>query len=104
MQDWTDAMEETISQDELQFVRSCSPPNAVKKPRIVDFWDGSLSAFAGVLYVVTMVTKNIKVEFDALPDGDAEDRYLNPKIHEFKSNILTTKARVTPLKGGITIP
>ena len=54
--------------------------------------------------MVIMVTKNIKVEFDAPPDGDAEDRYLNPDIHELRSYILAAKARVTPLKGGITIP
>merc|ERR1712237_253255 len=68
MQNWTDAMEEAISQEDLQFVRSCKPPNAVKRPRIIGFWDGSLSAFAGVLYVVTMVSKDDKVEYDILPE------------------------------------
>ena len=91
MKDWTDAMEEVTSQEDLQFVRSCSPPNAVKKPRIIGFWDGSLSAFAGVLYVVTMVAKDVTVEFDDPPDGDPEDRDFNPEIHKFKSNILTVK-------------
>ena len=49
MKDWTDAMEEAISQEDLQFVRLCSPPNTVKRPCIIGFWDGSLSAFTSVL-------------------------------------------------------
>ena len=51
-----------------------------------------------------MVNKRVKTEFDDLPEGDAEDRDFNPVIHEFKSNILTAKARVTPLKEGMTVP
>merc|ERR1711984_28624 len=51
-----------------------------------------------------MVAKNDKVEYDILPEGDPEDRDFDPEMHEFKSNILTAKARVTLLKEGMTVP
>ena len=39
-----------------------------------------------------------------LPDGDVDDKDFDPDLHEFEFHILTTKARVTPLKIGPTIP
>ena len=51
------AVKEGISQDSLWSYRSTTSPRAVKKPRLVGFWDGSSQAFSAVIYAVTMVSK-----------------------------------------------
>ena len=55
--EWFSAIKEGIAQDSLWFPRSTSSPQAVKKPRLVGFWDGSSQTFSTVIYSVTMVSK-----------------------------------------------
>ncbi len=104
IKEWSTAVKEGISQDNLWFPRSTTSPRAVKKPRLVGFWDGSSQAFSAVIYAVTMVSKIEEIKLDVLPDGDINDKDFNPDKHEFVSHILAAKARVTLLKTGITIP
>merc|ERR1712002_849575 len=104
VKEWSMAVKEGISQDSLWFPRSTASPRAVKKPRLVGFWDGSFQAFSAVIYAVTMVSKTEDPNLDVLPDGDIEDKDFDPERHEFVSHILAAKARVTPLKTGLTIP
>ena len=68
------------------------------------FWEGSSQAFSAVIYAVTMVSKTKENDQEVLPDGDMDDKDLDPDLHEFESHILAAKARVTPLKTGLTIP
>ena len=51
-----------------------------------------------------MVTKIKENDLETLPNEDMNDEDFDPNIHEFKSHILTAKARATPLKTGLTIP
>ena len=97
-------VKEGISQDSLWFPRSTSCTRAVKKPRLVGFWDGSSQAFSAVIYAITMVSKFEENDLEVLPDGDINDEDFHPNVHEFKSHILTAKTCVTPLKTGLTIP
>ena len=57
-----------------------------------------------VLYVVRMVYKDGTRGKEILPIGDPDDQDYLPHIHEFVSHIVIAKARVTPLKLGLTIP
>ena len=98
------AIKEGINQDSLWFPRSTTSSKAVKKPRLVGFWDGSSQAFSAVIYSVTMVSKTKDNDQDTLPDGDLDDRDFDPKLHEFESHILAAKSCVNPLKTGLTIP
>ena len=98
------AVKEGISQDSLWFPCSTLCTRAVKKPRLVGFWDGSSQAFSAVIYAVTMVSKFEENDLEVLPDGDINDKDFNPNVIEFKSHILATKAHVTPLKTGLTVP
>ena len=41
---------------------------------------------------------------DELQDGDLEDNDYNEDAHQFEVHLLAAKARVTPLKTGLTIP
>ena len=51
------------------------------------------------------LVNNVKlINLDVLPDGDIHDKDFDPAKHEFVSHILAAKARVTPLKTGLTIP
>ena len=77
------AIKEGIAQDSLWFLCSTLSPKAVKKPRLVGFWDGSSQAFSAVIYSVTMVSKTKDNDQDMLPDGDLEDRDFDSKSHEF---------------------
>ena len=76
----------------------------VKIARLVRFWDRSSQAFSAAIYVVTMIYKHQETEEKKLPEGDLEDRDYNPEDHEFISHLVAAKARVTPLKAGLTIP
>ena len=57
-----------------------------------------------MIYAVDMVSKTKENYQDVLPDGDVDDKDLDPDLHEFKSHILSAKASVTPLNTGLTIP
>ena len=57
IKDWSMAVKEGISQDSLWFPCSTLCTQAIKKPRLVGFWDGSSQAFSAVIYIVTMVSK-----------------------------------------------
>ena len=86
------AVKEGISQDSLWFPCSTRSPHAVKKPRLVGFWDGSSQAFSAIIYAVTMVSKFEEINLDVLPDGDIHDKDFDPDKHEFVSHILAAKA------------
>merc|ERR1712082_235805 len=81
-----------------------SSSRAVKKPKLVRFLDGSSQAFSAAVNVVSMVSKHKENNEERLPEGDLEDKDYNPKEHEFISQLVTAKARVTPLKTGLTNP
>ena len=51
-----------------------------------------------------MVPKTEENSLKVQPDGDINDDNFDPNLHKFKSHILPAKARVTPLKTGLTIP
>ena len=51
-----------------------------------------------------MVSKTEENNLEVLPDGDFNNDNFDPNIHQFESHILAAKARVTPLKTGLTIP
>ena len=56
-----------------------------------------------MIYAITMVFKTKENDQDILPNGDVDDNDFDPDLHEFKSHILAAKARLTPLKTGLTI-
>ena len=102
--DWISIIKEGILEDSLRFPRSTVSKKAVKKPRLVGFWDGSSQAFSGAVYVVTMISKEANYYQEELLDGDLLDNDYNEESHEFEVRLLAAKARVTPLKTGLTIP
>ena len=104
VKEWASALKEAITQDNLYFPRSMSSSRAVKKPKLVGFWDGTSQAFSAAVYVVSMISKHKENEEESLPEGDLEDKDYNPEEHEFTSQLVAAKARVTPLKTGLTIP
>ena len=104
IKDWISVIKEGILVDSLYFPCSTVSSKAVKKPRLVGFWDGSSQAFSGAIYVVSMISKAEDHLEDELQDGDLEDNDYNEDIHQFEVHLLAAKARVTPLKTGLTIP
>ena len=104
IKEWASAVKEGILQDSLWFPCATSCTRAVKKPRLVGFWDRSSQAFSAMIYAVTMVSKTKENNQDVLPNRDVDDNDFDPDLHEFKSHILAAKAHVTPLKTGLTIP
>merc|ERR1712239_61014 len=104
VKDWASALKEAITQDNLYFPRSTSSSRAVKKPKLVGFWDGSSQAFSAAVYSVSMVSKYKENNEESLPEGDLEDEDYNPEEHVFISQLVAAKAWVTPLKTGLTIP
>merc|ERR1712240_260526 len=88
IKEWSIAVKEGISQDSLWFPRSTLCTQAVKKPRLVGFWDGSSQAFSTVIYAFTIVSKTGKNNQDVLPNGDVDDKDFDPDLHKFKSHIL----------------
>merc|ERR1712237_137961 len=104
VKEWASALKEAITQDSLHFPRSTSSSRAVKKTKLVGFWDGSSQAFSAAVYVVSMISKHKENEDESLPEGDLEDKDYDPEEHEFTSQLVAAKARVTPLKAGSTIP
>ena len=104
IKDWVSVIKEGILVDSLYFPRSTVNRKAIKKPKLVGFWDGSSQAFSGAVYVVSMVSKEEDYHEEELQDGDLLDYDFNEEIHEFEVCLLAAKARVTPLKTGLTIP
>ena len=51
-----------------------------------------------------MVSKYQENDEENLPEGDLEDKDYDPEKHKFISQLVAAKARVTPLKAGLTIP
>ena len=86
------AVNEGLSQDSLWFPCSTTSSHAVKKPRLVGFWDGSSQAFSAIIYAVTMVSKTQEINLYVLSDGDIHDKDFNPDKHKFVSHILAAKA------------
>ena len=59
---------------------------------------------AGVVYIRWMCFKDKTKGLDtSLVNGCSQDSDFDPNIHEFKSYLVTAKAKVTPLDG-LTIP
>merc|ERR1712240_776815 len=56
IKEWSLAFKEGIYQDSLWFPHSTSSTQAVKKPRLVGFWDGSSQVISALIYVVTIVS------------------------------------------------
>ena len=65
----------------IKFPRCFKPKNNAGRPEIIGFWDGSDEAYSGVCYVRWKL--------------DGKD--------EWETNLITSKARVTP-KSGCTTP
>merc|ERR1712115_149285 len=77
VQEWASALKEAITPDNLYFPRSTSSSRAVKKPKLVGFWDGSSQAFSAAVYVVSMISKHHKNGKENLPEGDLKDKDYN---------------------------
>merc|ERR1712240_90620 len=101
---WVELIREGITQDSLTFNRTVRPAAVVKAPSLIGFFDGSASAMAGTIYIRWMCFKDKTKSVDtSLKSGCSQDSDFDPDIHEFKSYLVTAKARVTPLDG-LTIP
>ena len=92
IKEWATTLKEAISQESLYFPRSTTSSRAVKRPRLVRFWDGSSQAFSAAVYTVKMISKHQETEEENLPEGDLEDKDYNPEEHEFISHLVTAKA------------
>ena len=88
IREWSAAIKEGIAQDSLSFPRATTSTKAVKKPRLVGFWDGSSQAFSAAVYAVTMVSKSEENDQEDLPDGDHEDKDYDPEEHNFISHLM----------------
>ena len=62
----------------LWFPQSTTSLRAVKKPRLVSFWDGFSEAFSAVIHAVIMVFKTEENNLEDVPDGDINDTTLIP--------------------------
>ncbi len=67
IKEWASALKEAITQDSLYFPRSTSSSGAVKKPKLVGFWDGSSQAFSAAVYVISIVSKHKENNQESLP-------------------------------------
>ena len=74
IKEWASTVKEGILQDSLWLPCATSCTCAVKKPRLVGFWDRSSQAFTAVIYAVTMVSKTDENNQYVLPDGDMDNR------------------------------
>ena len=81
---WYNLIKEALTHGHLYFRRATKPPNTVGKPRLVTFWDGSLSAICTVVYVIWNVIGK-------------------DNVTKYVSNIVVIKGKVSPLRG-ITVP
>ena len=80
--DWKAAIRLLVEQEEVVFDRGTKPANALGRPELVGYWDGSLLAYAALLYIRWLL------------DTDPPS---------WKSSLLCAKARVTPVSG-LTAP
>ena len=80
--DWRAALKLLVEQEEVVFDRGTKPDNALGRPELVGYWDGSLLAYAALLYIRWLL------------DTDPPS---------WKSSLLCAKARVTPVSG-LTAP
>ena len=84
---WINLIEEALVAEMLYFPRSTRPEGAVGGPVIVGFGDGAFAAYAAVVYLVWKLLCQHGAECEG----------------HYKSSLLCSKARVTPLRG-YTIP
>ena len=84
IKEWSLAVKEGIQQEALWFPRSTTSPRAIKKPRLVGFWDGSSQAFSAVIYAVTMVSKTEESNLETLPIDDFNDNNITYNHQTFE--------------------
>ena len=82
IKEWVELIKEGIMMNTLYFPRSTVSRKAIKKPRMVGFWDSSSQAFAGAVYVVSMVAKDKDYYEENLQDGDLLDHDFNEEENE----------------------
>ena len=92
IKDWVELIKEGIMMNSLFFPRSTVSRRAIKKPRMLGFWDGSSQAFAGAVYVVSMVAKDEDYYEEDLQDRDLLDYNFNEEVHKFEVHLLAAKA------------
>ena len=79
---WKMAIRSLMEQEEVLFNRGTKPKNAVGRPELVGYWDGSLLAYAALVYIRWLL------------DTDPSS---------WSSSLLCAKVRVT-LVAGLTTP
>ena len=75
---WKKATKELVMAESVRFPRGIKPANAIGRPEVIAFWDGSMQAFATTVYIRWKVKE----------DPPA-----------WCTGLLTAKARVAPIKG-----
>ena len=81
-EDWKSAIRMLVEQEEIVFDRCTRPSNALGRPELVGYWDGSLLAYAALLYIRWL---------------------LNTDPPSWRASLLCAKVRVTPVSG-LTAP
>ena len=81
-EDWKKAIKMLVSRDEVVFDRGTKPTNAMGRPELIGYWDGSLLAYAALLYIRWL---------------------LKTDPPSWKATLLCAKVRVTPISG-LTAP
>ena len=66
---WADFIRQIVDMPPINFRRSTKPEGAVGRPWLVGFHDGSLSAYAAVVYVVWTIEVNDDEQSSRLPGG-----------------------------------
>ena len=59
--DWKTAIKLLVEQEEVVFDRGTTPVNALGRPELVCYWDGSLLAYAALLYIIERANYNMLV-------------------------------------------
>jgi hypothetical protein len=59
--DWKTAIKLLVEQEEVVFDRGTTPVNALRRPELVCYWDGSLLAYAALLYIIERANYNMLV-------------------------------------------
>ncbi|MCP4995043.1 MAG: hypothetical protein GY934_14860, partial [Gammaproteobacteria bacterium] len=81
-EDWKKAIKMLVSEDEVVFDRGTRPHNAMGRPELIGYWDGSLLAYAALLYIRWL---------------------LKTDPPSWSATLLCAKVRVTPISG-LTAP